>query len=595
MKKILYLLIAGVLFMGCEDFLDTDPLTQKTSANFPQTRADAEQLMAGIYTVMSSLQHRADESPFIIWEIASDDKLGGGGLNDVKAQAYETFQFSDNEMTLWPWQTLYQGIHRANFALEVLDNVPDQELSPDMKDQFKGEAKFLRAWYYFQLNTIFNEVPLKLTTEAINLPASSADEIYGQIASDLKAAIELMPDVPYTSTQQGRVTKWAAQALMARCFLFYTGFYGQQSITLPEGGSVTRANVISWLEDLTTNSGHHLVDDFHELWPYTNSLTIGDYDYIQDYMAETGKTLLYAADNGARNPEAIFVQQFNNFAAWNIDRGYSNTYQLFFALRGLQNVARTFPFAGGWGQGNSVPESLVNQWLEDEPNDPRLWASVIDIEAELMQRYVLSDPEDPNSELVYAGYQRGQWDFVMESNYWGKKIHGVAVRTEQGQYFSSYSHLMYGTQNNSQLGHTDDLMFIRYADVLLMLSELKEDATYMNEVRARVGLDPVTYTLENLQKERRYELAFEGLRWNDMRRWGAEYTTTHLEHQEGVAILDYGQWTTHTALHPSGYTARYNATQGFFPIPFSQIRLSEGLLEQNAGYTEGGLGLYQGY
>ncbi|TCO10799.1 RagB/SusD family nutrient uptake outer membrane protein [Natronoflexus pectinivorans] len=577
MKKILYLLIAGVLFMGCEDFLDSDPLTQKTSANYPQTRADAEQLMAGIYTIMSSLQHRADESPFFIWEIASDDKLGGGGLNDVKAQAYETFQFSDNEMTLWPWATLYRGIHRANFALEVIDNVPDEQVSPALKNQFKGEAKFLRAWFYWQLNTIFNEVPLKLTSEAINLPAASADDIYGQIASDLKAAIELMPNVPYTSTQQGRVTKWAAQGLMARCFLFYTGFYGRESITLPEGGSVTRANVIAWLEDLVANSGHRLVDDFHELWPYTNSLTIGDYDYIQNYMAETGKSLLYAADNGARNPEAIFVQQFNNFAAWDIDRGYSNTYQLFFALRGLQHVSGTFPFAGGWGQGNSVPESLVNQWLEDEPNDPRLWASVLDIEAEL------------------SGYQKGQWDFVMESNYWGKKIHGIAVKTEQGQYFDSYSHLMYGTQNNNQLGHTDDLMFIRYADVLLMLSELKEDASYMNEVRARAGLDPVDYTLENLQKERRYELAFEGLRWNDMRRWGAEYTTEHLEHQEGVAILDFGEWTTHSALHPSGYTARYNATQGFFPIPFSQIRLSEGLLEQNAGYTEGGLGLYQGY
>jgi len=85
MKKLIYYLFAGLLLWGCEDFLETQPLTDKTSSNFPQTAADAEQMMAGIYTIMNNLQHQVDRSPFFIWEVASDDKLGGGGMNDIQA------------------------------------------------------------------------------------------------------------------------------------------------------------------------------------------------------------------------------------------------------------------------------------------------------------------------------------------------------------------------------------------------------------------------------------------------------------------------------------------------------------------------------
>jgi hypothetical protein len=579
MKKILYLIIGTILLMGCEDFLKTEPLTDKTSANFPQTTEDAKQMMAGVYTTMNNVQSQADRSFFFICEVASDDKLGGGGMNDIAAQSYETFQFSDNEMLSNFWNVTYMGIHRANFAIENMELLSDEVVSPALKNQYKGEALFLRAYFYSRLNTLFNEVPLKLTTDPVNLGASSADAIYAQIAADLKSAIELLPNVPYSQTEMGRVTKWAAEALMGRIFLFYTGFYNQDAIALPDGGSVTNQDVIGWLEDAYNNSGHYLVDDFHELWSYTNSLTIDDYDYIQDYMADTGKELTYASDYGARNPETVFALQFNNFANWDIRRGYSNTYQLFFALRGLQNLENTYPFAGGWGQGNSVPESLVEQWQADEPNDPRLWASVMDIE----------------EEVIPLGYQRGQWDFVMESNYWGKKYNGVTARGDDGNLKNDYGVVMHGTSDNNQLSHTDDLMFIRYADILLMLSELTEDASYMNEVRDRADLPPVAYTLENLQKERRYEFAFEGLRWNDMRRWGAEYTKENLEDQVGVSIFNFGNEETHSALHPDGYSARFDATKGFFPIPQSQIDISEGLLEQVPGYSQDGLGLYPGW
>ncbi len=576
MKKILYIILFALIFTGCDDFLNYDPLTDKTSANFPGTSEEVMQMMAGIYTTMNNEHQLTDMSYLFVCEVASDEKLGGGGVNDVKAQAYEAFMYSDPDMLNHNWETTYEGIHRANFAIEKLETLADGILSEEDKNQFKGEALFLRAFFYHRLATLYGSVPLKITTEMADLGGASADEIFGQIASDLKAAVSLLPNKPYSNTTEGHVTRWAAQAMMARVWLFYTGFYQKADLPLAEGGSVTKQEVITMLGECISNSGHTLVGDFHELWPYTNELTIQDYPYIQDYMTETGKTLKYASDNGARNPETLFALKFSNFADWDIRRGYANQYQLYFALRGLQSLANTYPFAGGWGQGNSIPKPVVDQWLSDEPNDPRLWASVLDIAAEL-----------PN-------YAKGQWDFVMESNYWGKKYNGISAR-DGNKYYNDYSVLMYNNKDNQQLSHGDDLIFIRFADVLLMMSELTEDAQYMNRVRLRAGLEEKPYSLENIQKERRYELAFEGLRWNDMRRWGDAYAKTALESQIGAPIYNYGNAAVYNGVIKNmNYSSRYDETKGFYPIPQSQINLSNGMLEQVAGYGDG-KGLYPGF
>lgn len=595
MKRISYIIAALLMLSSCEDFLSFDPLTQKTDEIFPQTAEDAKQMITGIYTTMSNEQQLCDMSYHFVMEVASDEKLGGGGNNDYKAQAYEGFMYSEPNMLSHNWETTYEGIHRANFAIEKLPGMNPDILPNSRNEQYQAEALFLRAFFYYRLVTLYGSVPLKITSEPVNMGGAPVDDIYAQIASDLKQAIELFPDVEYTSVEDGRANRWAAQAMMARVWLFYTGFYQKNDLPLAGGGTVSKQDVVDGLKECVEKSGHYLVDDFHELWPYTNSVTIGDYDYIQNYMAETGKDLTYASDKGARNPETLFALKFSNFADWDIRRGYANMYQLFFALRGLQNNANTWPFAGGWGQGNSIPKQLVDQWLEDEPNDPRLGASVLDIEAELYWEETLFNKEKQEYETIIRKYSTGQWDFVWESNYWGKKYNGVTAREDDGEgsykYYNDYSVLMYSNQDNQQLSHGDDLIFIRYADVLLMLSELTEDAQYMNEVRDRADLPPVGYTIENLRKERQHELAFEGLRYNDMRRWGADYAKAALESQIGAPVLNRNVAAEFEGV-PPGYRVRYDETKGFYPIPQIQIDLSDGLLEQVEGYRDG-KGLYQ--
>ena len=133
---------------------------------------------------------------------------------------------------------------------------------------------------------------------------------------------------------------------------------------------------------------------------------------------------------------------------------------------------------------------------------------------------------------------------------------------------------------NFQLNNIHDLVLIRFAEVLLMQSELKGDVQGINKVRARAGLPGISsYSLTALQNERRWELACEGIRWNDIRRW--HIASVVLAKQENQPVYYCGRPETNDA-HNGGYSARYKATAGFQKMPESQVSL--GSVKQNDGW-----------
>ena len=154
---------------------------------------------------------------------------------------------------------------------------------------------------------------------------------------------------------------------------------------------------------------------------------------------------------------------------------------------------------------------------------------------------------------------------------------------------------MYGDKGwsngvNFQTSNIHDLVLLRFADALLMQSELKEDVTGINKVRARAGLPAIgSYSLAALQNERRWELAFEGVRWNDIRRW--HIAATALEKQTNQPTYSRGKPDTNTA-HNGGYATRYNATAGFQKMPENQVL--QGRVAQNEGWS-GADSEYQGW
>src|SRR5690606_25636236 len=365
-----------------------------------------------------------------------------------------------------------------------------------------------------------------------------------------------MPSSPYTSVASGHATKWAAQALMARVFLFYTGYYQKTDLPLVSGGTVTKEQVIQWLEDCIDDSGHGLVEDFRNLWPYSNEFTKVDYSYAQE------NNLKYAGDG---NKETVFAIKFGTLADWGdtYKLGYTNQMNLHSGLRSNNGQAGTFPFGQGWGAG-PVNSNLWNTWRQSEPTDIRRTGSIINVETDL------------------DSYIYGADNQMEDTGFWQKKYIAITAYDED-ELIPSYAILADAAQADYQLAHTQDLVLIRFADVLLMHAELTETNSNLTRVRARVNLPEVPYSLAALKRERRWELAFEGLRYFDLMRW--HDAAEALAQQEGVAIKNKAVDTQMRAFG-GGYRSRFEATGGFWPIPLSQIALSDGVLTQNKGWGE---------
>ena len=564
-KNILYLIAAAfcVMFLaGCDDFLDTQNLTKKDTSNFPVNETDAIQMVNGIYSVMNRNLADPEEDPFFIFDIASDDRLGGGSQSNIGAQGVDRLL---NAYTNWMnpcWSNRYKGINRANSALETIDNVVSWS-SESKKKQLLSEIYFLRAWYYFNLAQVFNGVPLVLTTEPVNLPRATPDEVYAQIASDLKNAIELAPSLRYPDYGEGRASRWAAEGMMARVWLFYTGYYKKSDLPLAEGGSITKDQVVSWLEDCIRNSGHGLVSDQRNLWPYTNPYTKPDYPY------DVENDLNWVTDE---NMESMFAIKMSNKPGWSADDQLRhNRIVEFYSLR--KTTAAAFPFSVQGYSNGPVCEKLWTDWAADPDyaGDYRRIGSICDRLVEI--------PDYPGDKAKE----------VENTNLLAKKYIGCeAWNEDHSARYLSYGYY-YGSNNNRQTGLTQSIVWLRFADVLLMHSELTDGKVVyngksgLNAVRQRAKLPDINYSLAALKKERRYELCFEAIRWNDLRRWGD--VSEIVKNQVGNNILN--EKGTGTYVFTVDFMERYQATGGFFKIPEDQVTLSEGVLEQNPGWEAG--------
>ncbi len=568
MKKTIIYTVASALCLlmlgGCDGFLDTVNLTQKDSSNFPVNETDAVQMVNGIYVVMNSNLSDPEEDPFFIFDIASDDRLGGGSQSNIGAQGVDRLMNSYTNWMLPVWKQRYRGIFRANYALEHMDDIETWS-SPDKKKQLLCEVYFLRAWYYFNLAQVFNGVPLFTDTASQNenAPRATPEQVYAQIASDLKAAIEVAPNAKYPECGIGRASKWAAEGMMARVWLFYTGFYKKADLPLAEGGSISKSQVAAWLEDCIKNSGHALVSDQRNLWPYTNPYTAKDYKYDQDNNLE------WETDE---NIESMFAIKMGNKASYDEKTIRHNRIVEFYGLRKTTEAA--FPFSVQGYSNGPVCEKLWTDWAADSDyaGDYRRTGSICDRLVEI--------PDYPGDKAKE----------VENTNLLAKKYIGCeAWNEDHSARYLSYAKY-YGSENNRQTGLTQSLVWLRFADVLLMHSELTDGAAVidgksgMNAVRARAGLKDVAYSLEALKKERRYELCFEAIRWNDLRRWGD--VAEIVKNQAGNKVLNEkyeGEYA-----FTNDYMQRYNETDGgFFKIPEDQVTLSEGVLEQNPGWGAG--------
>ena len=564
------LAVVGAL-SSCD--LDSVSMTEQNDSNFPVDAEDASSVLAAIYQNNNRINASPQCSFLYAAMLASDDQYGGGGNNDLGMQSLDVLGNVGQDQTREFYSARFEGISRANAFINMVD---DLNMKEEDKNQSKGEALFLRAFYYYELASMYGKVPLVTNPPEYKIPETHA-ELWGQILLDLYTATQIMPAVRHTD---GHVDKYCAEAMLGRAWLFYTGFFcnGESiadltstnyspltSVALADGTTLTKAQVVAAIDDCVSNSGYALEGDFRELWAYTNRCTLGDIaDGVLGISADDKTKLVWAENDNNAGKESMFAIKYNKLASWSTTIGYGNGFALHFGVRDADNSKGTaFPFGQGWGAG-PVATNLVSDWQKTEPSDKRLTYSVI-----------------PTTSFTSRSA-----DFTQETDYFATKICSVIAKKEDGSFADQFEAVMYGSDgyvndNLMQTGAMHDLILIRFADVLLMQSELKEDASGINQLRKRAGLPDVSYSLAALQNERRWEFAFEGIRWNDIRRW--HIAADALDKQQNQKIY-IGQQERQNSPQLGGYKARYNATAGFFKIPETEINLNNGDLKQNEGW-----------
>lgn len=603
MKKIYLMAIATLFAVGltsCEDFLDSKNYTQANSSNYPASADDLNKELAALYGVMNQFSTGPLETPWFVGYIMSDDANGAGGTGDVESHAIGHLMANKEDMFDNAWHNTYVGIARANAIIYAVDAF-DWTGQEATRNQLLGEAYFMRGLFYLWGVQFWGDIPAYWASAAPEpCPQQSAEDvIMPHILADFTSAANLMTH-GMTTRGDGHATKGAAEGYLARAYMFYEGFYKKAgelaSASLADvnfdfeqegaGSSLSKAQVVSFLEDAINNGGYKLVDDFRLLWQYTNEYTIQDYKFVSD-LKDAGKVW---AGNG--NEEEMFQVQYMNSGSWNgtIGMGFVNQVELYSALRCDDDGAgtangdlNTYPFGQGWGQG-TVNANLWDEWPD---SDPRKKATILDAQAECDKFvFTTSCSED-------AGYYNKKWMAVTcGKSTWSD--HNDAY-IWWGVYRKEKTSAANNNGNSMQGDHFSDMVLLRLADVMLMHSELTGTADQMNKVRARAGLPATTYSWQNIQNERRFELACEGLRFNDLRRWSGKnggegcLAATALQKQDGTRVNYTGHWTVMRHgqnVGGSSWAKRYADTDGFLMIPPKQISIigDENILKQNAGW-----------
>ncbi|MFO7617431.1 MAG: RagB/SusD family nutrient uptake outer membrane protein [Bacteroidales bacterium] len=316
--------LVAVMLASCEDFLDLKPLDREVSSNFYEDEEDAIQALVAIYDVLTY-----QSTPGVAWapiilvsDVLSDDAFAGGAdANDGQDEnELNTFNIPTSSTIVRSiWIKNYLGIYRANLFLEVIGQI---DATDDFKKRTIAEAKFLRAYYYFEQVRYFENIPL--LTATIKGPSeyrqeqNSPAEVYNQIALDLVEAIQDLP-VSLEPREAGRITKWAAEGLLARVYLFYNGVYGAE---LQAGNTVVnRAKALEYLEDLIANSGHDLFANYQD-----NFKLVGEFGVESVFEISYGDTPAWWDWNYVRGGNGnlsaqMFGPRVTNSQKWN--RGWS--------------------------------------------------------------------------------------------------------------------------------------------------------------------------------------------------------------------------------------------------------------------------------
>jgi len=526
--KLFIPVIALLAFAACKkSFLDTEDVTNASEQNFYKTPDDAWKALVGTYDGLQRVWSGGIALP-VAAEVMSDNAFGGTGNSDgLGYQMMDEFDKlrspSDQSMFVDSWTNYYKAIYRANMLLSHLDQV-NWKGNDNLRKIYESETRFVRAYCYFDMARLWGNIPLVTKPTTDNVPQANADSVYKLIADDLVFAAANLPAISYGNqdpSTRGRVTKWAAESLIGRVFLYYTGYYNKTDLA----GTVSKSQALAYLEDVISNGGFGLVDNFSNLWPAAS---------LNNYAGEDNKETVFAV-------KYTYTSDYNG----NVD---GNQWMVMYGIR----VQSIYPYGMGWG-GATINPKLWNAY---DANDTRRNASIISIAGEGL------DFQNKKDQREYTGYYIKKYSPMADAagKSLAEKMGGVSF----------------------QISQYEDYVSIRYADVLLMAAELgsANAQTYYDNVRKRAwGSNFIQNSVNqaSIMNERRLEFAGEGIRYWDLLRQGVNTAASTIA--ESIVLQNGGVNATKTIL-----ASKITETKGLVQIPNSQITLSNGVLKQNAGW-----------
>lgn len=534
------LALATLSLSSCNDWLTEEtPGTTKVSEFFTSL-STAEAVVNAAYVPMTWEFGTTYYPEWYFGDIVSDDALKGGqDINDgADLRELENFKAnSDNEILLGYYRAQWQGIQRANLAIDEIPTTrietegDEAEKQAKYRDRYLGEAYFLRGFYYFRLARMFGGMPLiDYVIKSSNQWAqtrSTMDETLNFAIEDFKRAENLLWEKDkYSNEELGRATKGAAQAMLLKANLYRADY-------LRNAGNETEAQ--KYFAEAAKWGKEVIKSRQYSLWP----------NYLDNFRL--------ANENGR---ESVFEIQYTEEATSDYGgEGYTRG-----TMTTILQRSRSSAFGeAGWGYDRPT-QNLYNEY---EAGDARRDETIL----------VPTDKQiETPAQEIYCGDRMLNRKYAMYNDGANGGIYKLAHATRS-------------PKNNIQ---------IRYADVLLMYAEaccesgdLPSAKTALKEVRDRAGLSQFPYTAviqgktvtfndnqDDLRKairhERRVELAMEGHRWFDITRWGIAKETmdTYMAGETKEAKELYGTFQ--------------KGKHELFPIPSKEIDLSG--IEQNPNW-----------
>lgn len=515
--------LAIVLLGSCNKFLDTKPVDSITPDTYYKTQSDLDRALAAVY---DRLGDRRTYGSALYGYLSFSDEFYL--KNQPTGYMSNTIDASMLELNRC-WEALYVGIERANMLLDHLDGAA---VSDSAKNEVKGQALFLRGFYYFTLVDNFGAVPLKLTSTKSPveppLPRTPVADVYTQIVKDLKEAEGLVKNIADYGFN-GRITKTAVQAMLARIYLTMAGY--------PLQDEAKYADARAYAEKVIQSDVHSLNPSFQQI--FINHAQ-DKYD-IKECLWE----IEYYGNNQDIIREGGYLGSWMGVYCPNVDTGFA--YDYVHTTAKLYNTYEAGDLRRDW---TIAPYRFV-------PNGSGTTAPVTRTNWTAAQIYERS-----------AGKWRREYEVFKPKNQDFTPINFPMLR---------YSDvlLMFAEAENHVNGPTQ----AAYDAINRVRRRAFGKAVNTPDPAADLpaGLAQVDF-FEALQKERFCELAYEGLRKHDLLRWGSYLTTM----QQMVTEYQTNMPSTLSAAAIQ-QASRVTARSVLFPIPNSEIAVNPNIA-QNPGW-----------